>query len=80
MNIIGFDYSDDVQRGYAGLCGPATLIAKARSQAEGDPCIFLDNGGFLQGNQLADMLSTQKATTEHPLVAVFNALKYDAVG
>jgi 2',3'-cyclic-nucleotide 2'-phosphodiesterase/3'-nucleotidase len=82
MNLSGFDYASDVQGPSWGLAGISTLISKARTQAdqEGRSSILVDNGDFLQGTPLADWQSTRKVTSDHPLIATFNAMGYDAIG
>lgn len=80
MNVLGYDYAFDTPGQRAGLSGLAPLIAKARADVAQGLCVLVDNGDFLQGNPLADWLSTQDVTPDHPLVASFNGLAYDAIG
>ncbi len=80
MNLTGFDYAGDAQGTGAGLIGLASLIAKARKESAAMPCLLVDNGDFLQGSPLADWLSTKTGMSDHPLVSIFNALEYDAIG
>lgn len=80
MNVLGYDYAFDTPGQRAGLAGLAPLIAKARADVAHGQCLLVDNGDFLQGNSLADWLSTHPVTADHPLVASFNGLAYDAIG
>lgn len=82
MNLSGFDFAADAQGPGFGLAGISVLVSKARAQAQqqGCECVLFDNGDFLQGTALADWLSTQAVTPDHPLAASFNAMRYDAIG
>ncbi|MEP5728974.1 MAG: 5'-nucleotidase C-terminal domain-containing protein [Sulfitobacter sp.] len=82
MQLLGHDYIADQSVGHAGLAGLATLVedARAEAQAEGTISILIDNGDFLQGNALADVLAKMPVTADHPLIAVLGEMGYDAIG
>ena len=77
MQLDAFDYLLDEQGRDPGLSGLAPLIKDAR--ADGVETILCDNGDFLQGSPLANTLADQPSTEPHPMIAAFNALKYDAI-
>lgn len=82
MQLVGFNYVTDSATSNSGFAGITTLIQAARSQAEAEhrACILLDNGDLLQGNAMGDILARTPVTSAHPVAALLNHLRYDAVG
>ena len=77
--MMPWDYYSDQACPARGLVRTAGLIAQARD--EGWPCLLLDNGDFLQGSPLSDLLVdriSRDATVRHPMITAMNALGYDA--
>jgi len=74
--IMPWNYLADVPCPGRGLARIATLIARAR--AEVPDCLLLDNGDFLQGSPLGDLVALHGADGPHPMIAAMNALGYDA--
>jgi len=78
-NLLPYDYYADRPSDPSGLAGLATLVRHAR--AEGTPTLLLDNGDFLQGTPLAEVVHADfrdDAETPNAIVAAMNALGYDA--
>jgi 2',3'-cyclic-nucleotide 2'-phosphodiesterase / 3'-nucleotidase len=81
MFVLDWDYYRVKTDPSVGLSKVATLIRAAR--VENPNTLLFDNGDYIQGNPLADYVAAQgnaKASTPHPIVALFSALGYDAVG
>ena len=77
VHLTPWDYYTDRSSASAGLARTATLIAKAR--AEVSASLLLDNGDFLQGSPMGDVVFQGKTPDEiHPMIAAMNALGYDA--
>lgn len=77
VHLAPWDYYTDRSSAIGGLARTASLIAKAR--AEAGCCLLLDNGDFLQGSPLGDVVfHNQTADEIHPMIAAMNALGYDA--
>ena len=77
VHLTPWDYYSDRSSAIAGLARTATLIAKARTEV--DTCLLLDNGDFLQGSPLGDVVFQGKTPDEiHPMIEAMNALGYDA--
>lgn len=74
--IMPWDYLSDLACPGRGLARVATLIARAR--AEVPDCLLLDNGDFLQGSSLGDLVAASGTVDIHPMIAAMNALGYDA--
>ncbi|WP_084863385.1 bifunctional 2',3'-cyclic-nucleotide 2'-phosphodiesterase/3'-nucleotidase [Salibaculum halophilum] len=78
-HLLSHDYYADRPTDAAGLAGLASLVRHAR--AEGPPTLLLDNGDFLQGTPLAELLHADfqaDAGAPNAIVAAMNALDYDA--
>lgn len=76
--LNSYDYFTDQPGVFPSLTRIATLIHAAR--AETPNTLLLDNGDFLQGTPLADLISDRSPEgLTHPLVRAMNLLKYDAV-
>jgi 2',3'-cyclic-nucleotide 2'-phosphodiesterase / 3'-nucleotidase len=81
MFVLDWDYYRVKTDPSVGLAKVASLIRAAR--AENPNTLLFDNGDYIQGNPLADYVVTQgnaTANAPHPIVALFTALGYDAVG
>lgn len=79
MNLLGHDYFGDRPNPVIGLSRTATLIARARQEADGmgAATLLLDNGDGLQGTPLGELPNN---TAPHPLMQAFRVLHYDAMG
>jgi len=77
MQLDAFDYLRDATGQRYGLAGLEPVIANAR--AEGIETVLCDNGDFLQGNPLADLLAADTSGAIHPIIGAFNALNYDVI-
>ncbi|WP_108500999.1 bifunctional 2',3'-cyclic-nucleotide 2'-phosphodiesterase/3'-nucleotidase [Paracoccus indicus] len=78
MHLLPHDYLADRPCDRHGLSRAADLIQRLR--AEGRPCLLLDNGDFLQGSPMGEMVARQGGRdASHPAIAAMNALRYDAV-
>ncbi|MBQ4827281.1 5'-nucleotidase C-terminal domain-containing protein [Leisingera sp. HS039] len=79
-NLLSHDYYADRPDGAIGLSRAATLINRARAEADrlGAACILVDNGDGFQGSPLGDIVPGAKGP--HPLARAFRFLEYDAVG
>lgn len=83
MHILPYDYLSDRPVDGWGLTNTAQLIADAR--AEEPNTILLDNGDFLHGTAMGDLVVEQyraasgaDAPTVHPMIAAMDHLGYDA--
>lgn len=76
VHLTPWDYYADRPSPAAGLARTATLIAQAR--AEVGASLLLDNGDFLHGSPMGDLLA-RDGGHGHPMIAAMNALGYDAV-
>ncbi|MGL6211561.1 MAG: bifunctional 2',3'-cyclic-nucleotide 2'-phosphodiesterase/3'-nucleotidase, partial [Paracoccaceae bacterium] len=75
--ISAWDYLSDRAAPDRGLTRIATLIASAR--AEVADCLLLDNGDFIQGSPLGDLIAASPDRAgPHPMIAAMNHLRYDA--
>lgn len=74
--IMPWDYMADQPCPGRGFVRLASLIARAR--AEVADCLLLDNGDFLQGSPLGDLVAARGIEGIHPMIAAMNALGYDA--
>jgi 2',3'-cyclic-nucleotide 2'-phosphodiesterase / 3'-nucleotidase len=81
MFILDWDYFRVKPDPTVGFAKVATLIRKARSEA--DNAMLFDNGDFIQGSPLGDYIAEQARPTDgvpHPIVALMRKLGYDAAG
>lgn len=79
VHITPWDYYHDRRNAGVGLARTASLIRAAR--AEVACSLLVDNGDFLQGSPLGDMIfagGTAPFARPHPMIAAMNALGYDA--
>lgn len=76
-HIYAWDYYSDQPSATLGLAKVAGLIAKARA---GHSCTLLvDNGDFLEGSPLGDLVALVPGGAPHPMIGAMNELGYDAV-
>lgn len=83
MHLMAHDYFADRPAASGTLERLAPVIAAARhaAEAQGAPCLLVDNGDLLQGTPLAEHLAASARTlAPHPAAQVLDALRYDAVG
>ncbi len=78
MNLVSHDYYADRADPGIGLARAAGLIQAARNEAAEALCLLVDNGDSLQGTPLGALAA--EADAPHPLMAAFEALRYDAIG
>jgi 2',3'-cyclic-nucleotide 2'-phosphodiesterase/3'-nucleotidase len=79
MNLLPWDYFTDKPSRSRGLSLIGGLIAQAR--AEVPLSVLVDNGDFLQGSPLGDLIADSAilpADAVHPMIAAMNHLSYDA--
>ena len=79
VHLAPWDYYRDRRNVGYGLAQTANLIRIARAQV--DCSLLFDNGDFLQGNPLGDLVASASSAEEagrHPMIAAMNALHYDA--
>ncbi|WP_246162425.1 bifunctional 2',3'-cyclic-nucleotide 2'-phosphodiesterase/3'-nucleotidase [Roseovarius faecimaris] len=79
-NLLDYDYHSDRPVEHYGLVRTATLIRRARAEAANS--LLFDNGDFLQGTPLSDIVTRRCRDWQsaHPVIAAMNALGYDAAG
>ncbi|MCU0907368.1 MAG: bifunctional 2',3'-cyclic-nucleotide 2'-phosphodiesterase/3'-nucleotidase [Rhodobacteraceae bacterium] len=77
-HVMAHDYAADRSVPGIGLALAARAIARARDEARN--ALVFDNGDFLTGNPLGEMLATGAGQgADHPMIAAMNATGYDAV-
>ncbi|MEO3434977.1 bifunctional 2',3'-cyclic-nucleotide 2'-phosphodiesterase/3'-nucleotidase [Inquilinus sp. CAU 1745] len=79
VHVHPYDYYRDRPDNTVGLAKTAALIAQARAEAPN--ALLFDNGDFLQGNPMGDLMAYERGLHEgevHPVVAAMNVLKVDA--
>lgn len=79
MHLLPWDYYTDRPARGRGLSLVAGLVARAR--AEVPLCLLVDNGDFLQGSPIGDLLADQPRSAPvapNPMIAAMNHLGYDA--
>lgn len=80
MNILPYDYVADTPSSRPGLAHTARLIHQACAEAANT--LLLDNGDFLHGSPVGDVLAREGdegGRRLHPIVAAMRTLGYDAV-
>ncbi|WP_410218532.1 bifunctional 2',3'-cyclic-nucleotide 2'-phosphodiesterase/3'-nucleotidase [Paracoccus sp. (in: a-proteobacteria)] len=78
MHLLPYDYLANRPCDRVGLARTAALIETRR--AEVAACLLLDNGDFLQGAPMGEMVARDRQGPDtHPAIAAMNALGYDAV-
>jgi 2',3'-cyclic-nucleotide 2'-phosphodiesterase/3'-nucleotidase len=79
VHVHSYDYYRDQADETIGLARVASLIDKARGEARNS--LLFENGDFLQGNPMGDLVAFErgfKAGDAHPVMKAFNQLKFDA--
>ncbi|MGZ3217333.1 bifunctional 2',3'-cyclic-nucleotide 2'-phosphodiesterase/3'-nucleotidase [Paracoccus sp. T5] len=77
MHLLPYDYLAGRPSDHMGLARTASLILEKR--AEVPACLLLDNGDFLQGGPMGEVVARRSCTGhDHPAIAAMNALAYDA--
>lgn len=83
-NILDWDYLTNtkpspVDGSTVGLARVSTIVSQERSKYPYN--ILADDGDIIQGTPLASYYATvDKSWSVHPMVQVFNYMKYDAIG
>ncbi len=78
-HVLSYDYYRDQPDDTVGLARVATLVDKARGEARNS--LLFENGDFLQGNPLGDLVAFErgfKAGDTHPVIRAMNKLGFDA--
>ena len=78
-HVMPYDYAADRPLHGAGLTRTAHLIRAARAEVAN--CLTIDNGDFLEGSPLGEMIASHGAFGPgeiHPVIAAMNAVGYDA--
>jgi len=79
MNLLSYDYYQDVATDQYGFARTVTLIKAARAEAPNS--LLFDNGDLLQGTPLGDVVAKVAPLREgqvHPAYKVMNQLGFDA--
>ena len=80
LHLMPYDYYADRPQPGLGLVSAARLITEARAEATNS--LLFDNGDFLQGTPLGDVVARRHrggVVLDHPAIAAMNALGYDAI-
>ncbi|WP_246849573.1 bifunctional 2',3'-cyclic-nucleotide 2'-phosphodiesterase/3'-nucleotidase [Rubellimicrobium arenae] len=87
-HLLPYDYYADRPRPATGLAQAARLIRQLRAEMPEGACLLLDNGDFLTGGLLSDLLAArfkvlapdaaEGRRPAHPMVMAMNVLGYDA--
>lgn len=80
-HILPYDYASDRPAPGGGLAAVARRIREARAEVPNS--LTFDNGDFLEGSPLGELLATDGVIAPgavHPVIAAMNAVGYDAVG
>lgn len=80
VHLLSWDYFGDHPSPAVGLARTASLIRAARAEVAN--ALLFDNGDFLDGSPLGDLIAEQHRTGRsqpHPMIAAMNLLGYDAV-
>jgi 2',3'-cyclic-nucleotide 2'-phosphodiesterase/3'-nucleotidase len=75
--LRGWDYYADTAERGRGLTRAATIVDSVRAANPGR-VLLLDAGDLLQGNPLTYAAARVDTTGPHPVIAVMNAMRYDA--
>ncbi len=79
VHVQSYDYYRDQPDDTVGLARVATLVDRARAGARNT--MLFENGDFLQGNPLGDLIAYErgfKAGDAHPVIRAMNQMGYDA--
>jgi len=77
-HVLPYDYYRDAPAGNLGLAQVARVVARTRAECRN--CLLFDNGDFLHGSPLGDLIAAQGLQTgrQHPVIAAMNEIGYDA--
>jgi 2',3'-cyclic-nucleotide 2'-phosphodiesterase / 3'-nucleotidase len=79
VHVHSYDYYRDQPDDTVGLARIASMVDKAR--AESRNTLLFENGDFLQGNPLGDLMAYErgfKGGDTHPVIRAMNQMKFDA--
>jgi 2',3'-cyclic-nucleotide 2'-phosphodiesterase / 3'-nucleotidase len=79
VHVHSYDYYRDMPDDTVGLGRVATLVDKARAEVKNT--LLFENGDFLQGNPLGDLVAYErgfKAGDIHPVIKAMNKMGFDA--
>jgi 2',3'-cyclic-nucleotide 2'-phosphodiesterase/3'-nucleotidase len=79
VHVHSYDYYRDQPDDTVGLARVATLVDRARAGARNT--LLFENGDFLQGNPLGDLIAYErgfKAGDAHPVIRAMNQMAFDA--
>ncbi len=79
VHVQSYDYYRDQPDDTVGLARIATLVDRARAGARNT--LLFENGDFLQGNPLGDLIAYErgfKAGDAHPVIRAMNQMGFDA--
>jgi 2',3'-cyclic-nucleotide 2'-phosphodiesterase / 3'-nucleotidase len=79
VHVHSYDYYRDQPDETVGLGRVAGLVEKARAEAKNS--LLFENGDFLQGNPMGDLMAYErgfKAGDLHPIVRAMNLMRFDA--
>ena len=79
VHIMPYDYYGDCPANDVGLAQVAALFEDLRVNV--DNVLLLDNGDFLQGTPLSDVIARDRGTDDdgpHPIITAMNRIGYDA--
>jgi 2',3'-cyclic-nucleotide 2'-phosphodiesterase/3'-nucleotidase len=79
VHVHSYDYYRDAADDTVGLARVASLVDKARAEVRN--ALLFENGDFLQGNPLGDLIAYErgfKGGDIHPIIRAMNQLRYDA--
>jgi 2',3'-cyclic-nucleotide 2'-phosphodiesterase / 3'-nucleotidase len=78
-HVLPYDYTFDQPLSSTGLARTATLIRSARAEVRNS--ILVDNGDFLQGSPLGELIAQDGFLANgdpHPIITAMHAVGYDA--
>ncbi len=78
VHVQSYDYYRDQPDDTVGLARIASLVDKARAEVRNT--LLFENGDFLQGNPLGDLMAYErgfKAGDTHPIIRAMNQMKFD---
>jgi 2',3'-cyclic-nucleotide 2'-phosphodiesterase / 3'-nucleotidase len=79
VHVQSYDYYRDQPDDTLGLARVASLVDKARSEARNT--LLFENGDFLQGNPMGDLVAIEKGFKggdTHPIIRAMNQMRFDA--
>ncbi len=79
VHVHSYDYYRDQPDDTVGLGRIASLVQKSRAEVKNT--LLFDNGDFLQGNPMGDLIAYERGFKNgdlHPIIKAMNQLKFDA--